>query len=573
MAKINFDPKDTDQLKSFISTLESVDSLLEYSPLIYASNDDTYRTTIENVIRFGNLTPEELNTEREKVTSIMNASILENVAVPVSQQQFLIKMDKLLTSRLNRLDSSTYGENLLILESYNERLYDYDSDYNTYTTECVNIGQLEYLQESFSVNFEMNKINPTSILDTCRNVISSSICNESKDSELIKNFKAVLTERVTDTLKYEMCHEAYHDLPILDTLGRCKEVLLEEYSDSDGAKDIVDDIFDSMEDEFEDLVSGYFKKVKNALEKCCKDPDNEFDLDDEDKDDEDEDIDDDEDEEESEDDDDDTDDDDDDDEEDEDDEEYDKDNIIQEFNPNPFASIYSMTPFPVASRTVAKSIEACLNAKDDKALVESLNHFGRLMTICETYGEDILTESPSGAISKAQRALARGGARVASGAKTVQKAAHAAKDTAKRITDPMARLVEDTYDKIAKADIDERKKIVMTTGFKGKLMKILKRIKDYVLLGGAVAGTAMIGWNVGTVIAGIGLVGYFLTNATLDINARSQVIRELEEELKITQEKIEDSKGDDDKQKKYELMRIESKLQKELARVKQHRNF
>ena len=42
---------------------------------------------------------------------------------------------------------------------------------------------------------------------------------------------------------------------------------------------------------------------------------------------------------------------------------------------------------------------------------------------------------------------------------------------------------------------------------------------------------------------------------------------ELEEELEIVNEKIEDSRGDEDKSKKYELMRVRSKLQKELDRI------
>ena len=46
------------------------------------------------------------------------------------------------------------------------------------------------------------------------------------------------------------------------------------------------------------------------------------------------------------------------------------------------------------------------------------------------------------------------------------------------------------------------------------------------------------------------------------------MIRELETELKLTREKIEDAKSDNDRSKKYELMRIESKLEDELARVK-----
>ena len=43
---------------------------------------------------------------------------------------------------------------------------------------------------------------------------------------------------------------------------------------------------------------------------------------------------------------------------------------------------------------------------------------------------------------------------------------------------------------------------------------------------------------------------------------------ELQTELKIVKEKIEDAKGENRKQEKYELMRIEATLQKEITRIK-----
>ena len=53
-----------------------------------------------------------------------------------------------------------------------------------------------------------------------------------------------------------------------------------------------------------------------------------------------------------------------------------------------------------------------------------------------------------------------------------------------------------------------------------------------------------------------------------DKKTRDKVVRELEEELKLTREKIEDSRSDGNKQAKYALMRLESKLEKQIAEVK-----
>lgn len=46
------------------------------------------------------------------------------------------------------------------------------------------------------------------------------------------------------------------------------------------------------------------------------------------------------------------------------------------------------------------------------------------------------------------------------------------------------------------------------------------------------------------------------------------MLRELETELKITREKIEDSKGDENKKAKYELLRIEDKLEQQIDKIR-----
>ena len=53
-----------------------------------------------------------------------------------------------------------------------------------------------------------------------------------------------------------------------------------------------------------------------------------------------------------------------------------------------------------------------------------------------------------------------------------------------------------------------------------------------------------------------------------DIYLTSEGFLELETELKITKEKIEDAKAENAKEKKYQLMRIENELEKEIFRIK-----
>lgn len=49
---------------------------------------------------------------------------------------------------------------------------------------------------------------------------------------------------------------------------------------------------------------------------------------------------------------------------------------------------------------------------------------------------------------------------------------------------------------------------------------------------------------------------------------RRLILRELEEELEIVEEKIEDSRGDSDKEKKYQLMRIRNQLKRDIERIR-----
>jgi hypothetical protein len=63
------------------------------------------------------------------------------------------------------------------------------------------------------------------------------------------------------------------------------------------------------------------------------------------------------------------------------------------------------------------------------------------------------------------------------------------------------------------------------------------------------------------------LAGTALSKRTKE-REKKRILLELETELKIVREKIEDAKGENEKQKKYQLMRIEADLEKEVMRIK-----
>ncbi len=581
MSKITFNPNNTEQLIVYLESLISIDDLLENSALIYSSELDIKKGALENAIRFGSLSMDELNAENTKLNTLMNNILLNNMPVSEGTQVYLTKMSKLVKTKIANHPDINPDKRLNILNILEESLYDTPSDYSAHKTPYPMYGNTQAIVESLNMVTEDNKITPSSLLDICRNYFMSPL-----QENTFENFTQSLTEKVLNTAKYEMCHEEYHDIPIRYVLTEAREILLEEFADKSDEIEKINNMFDTMEVSLQKPLKKYAKKVNKKLQKFTESDDEDWD-DIEDDEEYDDDMDDDSDDE----------DDDeeghckkkrkckkkgkekdfDDDIEDEDDDDMDEDedfDFESAFNPNPFASIYSMAPLPVASRTLTRSAMECLNSTTESELVESLNNFGRLMTVYEVFGEDIVTEANAGSVmNKARRAMARGGAKVAAVARGAQKAKDQVKDTGKRIVDPMVRFVEDTYDKIAKADMDERKKIIMTTGLKGKLVKTLKWIKDVLIMGLGVYASSHIGFTAGTVIAAISLVVYIVRNATLNANARALVKRELEDELKLVKEKIEDAKGDENKQTKYELMRIESKLEREIARVKLHLNY
>ena len=73
---------------------------------------------------------------------------------------------------------------------------------------------------------------------------------------------------------------------------------------------------------------------------------------------------------------------------------------------------------------------------------------------------------------------------------------------------------------------------------------------------------------VGTAITLIGLLGARGLSKATEVREKRRIMLELETELKITKEKIEDAKAENAKEKKYQLMRIENELEKEIFRIK-----
>lgn len=197
---------------------------------------------------------------------------------------------------------------------------------------------------------------------------------------------------------------------------------------------------------------------------------------------------------------------------------------------------------------------------DDKVLIENLNNFSRYQSLLEVFEDDILLETKrhGGNVRKMTSTVARRTNKLVNKtAKGAQKAGSTVKTAKKKAYDPMEKFIETTFEKIKKADGNTRKEIIIKGGVVPKVLRFLRRS----IAIGAVG-------VVSPAIAGISLLTYIALDKSLDAKARRKVLNELEDELEIVKEKIEDSKGDDNKQSKYELMRIKHKLEKDIVRIR-----
>lgn len=154
---------------------------------------------------------------------------------------------------------------------------------------------------------------------------------------------------------------------------------------------------------------------------------------------------------------------------------------------------------------------------------------------------------------------------------------------------PLANLITGTLEKIKKIDKKERAERIITGGFKGKLSNYIRKGIKLVILGvtaktvgktvtKATAGATMkaagkliagmtIGKFVGILLAAIGIYAAIAHEKKVDRKVRQEVLIDLKNELEIVNEKIKDAESDNARKDKYELMRIQQKLKKDIERI------
>lgn len=137
---------------------------------------------------------------------------------------------------------------------------------------------------------------------------------------------------------------------------------------------------------------------------------------------------------------------------------------------------------------------------------------------------------------------------------------------ARIIDDRASSAINRKLDDIMNFTRDQKREKLITGKNTVKLGKCLKTLIK--VAGSAAAMKAWQGPLLGTITTIIGLLVARALSKRTEEREKKRILLELETELKITKEKIEDAKGDNAKEQKYQLMRIEANLEKEIMRIK-----
>ncbi|MCM1220249.1 MAG: hypothetical protein NC548_37745, partial [Lachnospiraceae bacterium] len=235
------------------------------------------------------------------------------------------------------------------------------------------------------------------------------------------------------------------------------------------------------------------------------------------------------------------------------------------FNPDPF-DIGSLTPFPVAERRIQRTLCELAMAETDDEITEALINLGRITSIIN---ESYTVQESDGAICIIEADIGKAARRASDKAhQGFSKAA--TKDKAvgvgaavKNTVDPMEKFIQKQYQILKEKDANERRNVIMKGGALPKVLRWVKR--SIGLAVGAAVGQVI---PAAAVVTGIVFIGYVCTDKYLDAKERNKILRELEDEIQICNEKIDDSRGDDNKQKKYELMRIRNQLNRTADKIR-----
>jgi hypothetical protein len=337
--------------------------------------------------------------------------------------------------------------------------------------------------------------------------IATELCDQESALRFMKAFK--------NTVKYEFTHDAYKDVPIITITGKAFEYIKECCCDVPDVIANVNDL-DSM---FAEVVDDAYDEIREDAVVPSTSPSG--------------------------------------------------------FNPDPF-DVYNLTPFPVAARKVQQSLDLINDANTDDEICEALIEFERVSrAINEQY---YVEEGYDGTIFVVEADVGKAARKIET--KANQKFSKAAvkdktkgvKAAVKHTLSPMEKFINEQYKKIRDADREERREVILKGGAIPKITRWLKRSIPIAATGGTGAAVGAIAAGAAApyaaIAAAIAFLGFVASDKYLDKRERKKILQELEDEIQVCNEKIDDSRGDDNKQNKYQLMRIRNDLVRTQEKVK-----
>ena len=195
--------------------------------------------------------------------------------------------------------------------------------------------------------------------------------------------------------------------------------------------------------------------------------------------------------------------------------------------------------------------------EDEHETASIIENMSSCLIKIETLLEDSGRNSVSAKIARKREQFTRKATNAVR--KGMEKNKHATIAT-KKAVEHIDNLVSSTIEKIINAPYKDKREEIVKGNVHVKLHQIIKR---------AILHTGV--FYINPVIGAIALLGAISRDTYVDARVRKQVVDELQEELKMVDEKIDDAKSDGNKQEKYQLMRMRSKIEKEIERVSQHR--
>lgn len=140
-----------------------------------------------------------------------------------------------------------------------------------------------------------------------------------------------------------------------------------------------------------------------------------------------------------------------------------------------------------------------------------------------------------------------------------------------RIDKTLSGIINKKIDDIINTSRDSKREKLITGRTSIKLGKLMKNTIKTLIAGSS--ANIVFGPVGGTLATIVGILGTYACSKRTEMREKKRILLELETEHKIVSEKIEDAKGENDRKQKYELMRVQAKLEKEITRIKYNMRY